>query len=97
MLIMAVFTLLVAGIVATGFRWAPLLGAVVSLVTLIFVFSQPEDFYVLMDPLPILCSTCLCPWAPLGWSPSSPGSGQPPRTIEGEATRVTFPAGHPWY
>jgi plastocyanin len=47
MLLFAVFTLLVAGIVTTGFRWAPLLGAVVSLATATFVFLQPEEIYVL--------------------------------------------------
>jgi plastocyanin len=50
MLIFAIFTLLVAGIVATGFRWAPLLGAGVSLATAAFVFLQPEEIYVLTHP-----------------------------------------------
>jgi drug/metabolite transporter (DMT)-like permease len=41
-LIFAVFILLVAGVVATRWRWAPLLGAFVSLVTATFVLIQPH-------------------------------------------------------
>ncbi len=50
MLLFPTFMLLAAGVVATRLRWAPLLGAVVTLITLIFVFSQPEEIYVLAHP-----------------------------------------------
>ena len=50
MLLFPAFMLLAAGVVATRIRWAPLLGAVVTLITLIFVFSQPEEIYVLQHP-----------------------------------------------
>jgi hypothetical protein len=49
-LIFAVFLLLVAGVVATGWRWAPLLGAFVSLVTATLVLPDPHNTYVLTHP-----------------------------------------------
>jgi hypothetical protein len=42
-LIFAVLTLLGAGLVATGFRSAPLLGSVVALVTLLVPLIQPHN------------------------------------------------------
>jgi hypothetical protein len=39
--------LVLAGVVATRWRWAPLFGAIVSLVTALFVFLQPHSINVL--------------------------------------------------
>ena len=49
-LIFAVLTLLGAGVVATGFRPAPLLGSVVALVTLLVPIIQPHNVYVFTHP-----------------------------------------------
>jgi hypothetical protein len=46
-LVFAVVILLVAGVVATRWQWAPLVGAVVSLLTAAFVLPQPHNTYVL--------------------------------------------------
>jgi hypothetical protein len=43
----AIVLLLLAGVVATRWRWAPLFGAAVSLVTGLFVFLQPHSINVL--------------------------------------------------
>jgi hypothetical protein len=43
----AIVLLLLAGVVATRWRWAPLFGAIVSLVTALFVFLQPHSINVL--------------------------------------------------
>ena len=43
----AIVLLLLAGVVATRWRWAPLFGAIVSLVTGLFVFLQPHSIHVL--------------------------------------------------
>ena len=49
-LIFAVLTLLGAGVVATGFRPAPLLASVVALVTLLVPIIQPHNVYVFTHP-----------------------------------------------
>ncbi len=49
-LIIAVLTLLVAGAVATGWRWTPLLGAFVVLGTSTLTLSVPEVIYALTHP-----------------------------------------------
>jgi len=49
-LIIAVLTLLVAGAVATGWRWTPLLGALVVLVTSTLTLSVPPVIYALTHP-----------------------------------------------
>jgi hypothetical protein len=43
----AILLLLLSGVVATHWRWAPLFGAIVSLVTSLFVFLQPHSINVL--------------------------------------------------
>jgi hypothetical protein len=43
----AILLLLLAGVVATRWWWAPLFGAIVSLVTGLFVFLQPHSINVL--------------------------------------------------
>ncbi len=49
-LIIAVLTVLVAGAVATGWRWMPLLGAFVALVTSTLTLSVPPVIYALTHP-----------------------------------------------
>jgi hypothetical protein len=47
----AILLLLLAGVVATRWRWAPLFGAAVSLVTGLLVFLQPHSINVLTHVL----------------------------------------------
>ncbi len=67
LLIVAVSLLLVAGIIATGLRWAPLLGALAGLGTLIGgVFTQQYFVYHLTHPAevgPFLVSMLICAFA----------------------------------
>jgi plastocyanin len=67
LLIVAVVLLVVAGIIATGLRWAPLLGALVGLGTLIGgVFTQQYFVYHLTHPAevgPFLMSLLICAFA----------------------------------
>jgi plastocyanin len=66
-LIVAAVLLVVAGIVATGLRWAPLLGALVGLGTMIGgVFTQQYFVYHLTHPAevgPFLLSLLICAFA----------------------------------
>jgi hypothetical protein len=49
-LVFAVLLLLVSGIVAIPWRWTPLFGACMTLLTLTFVLIQPHNTYVLTHP-----------------------------------------------
>jgi hypothetical protein len=49
-LVFAVFLLLISGMVAIPWRWTPLFGACVTLLTLTFVLLQPHNTYVLTHP-----------------------------------------------
>lgn len=67
LLIVAVVLLIIAGIVATGVRWTPLLGALVGLGTMIGgVFTQQYFVYHLTHPAevgPFLLSLLICAFA----------------------------------
>jgi len=49
-LVFAVFLLLISGIVAIPWRWTPLFGACMTLLTVTFVLIQPHNTYVLTHP-----------------------------------------------
>lgn len=49
-LVFAVFLLLISGMVAIPWRWTPLFGAGMTLLTLTFVLLQPHNTYVLTHP-----------------------------------------------
>jgi hypothetical protein len=49
-LVFAVLLLLISGIVAIPWRWTPLFGACMTLLTLTFVLIQPHNTYVLTHP-----------------------------------------------
>jgi hypothetical protein len=49
-LVFSVFLLLVSGVVAIPWRWTPLFGACVTLLTLTFVLIQPHNTYLLTHP-----------------------------------------------
>lgn len=49
-LVFAVFLLLISGMVAIPWRWTPLFGAGMTLLTLTFVLIQPHNTYVLTHP-----------------------------------------------
>lgn len=67
LLIVAIVLLVVAGIVATGYRWTPLLGALMGLGTIIGgVFTQQYFVYHLTHPaevVPFLLSLLICVFA----------------------------------